>query len=492
MELNIPDMLSDLLHEIGEIGGKHVYLVGGSVRDLILKRKTIDIDIVVEGDALRIAQVLQNRWDGKLKTYPEFGTATVTRSDPILPKVDFATARSETYHIPGTLPKVEPNTINADLLRRDFSINALAMCLDKDAFGSIIDKTGGLGDLRSGTIRVLHNKSYTDDPTRIFRAFRYAARYNFNIAETDIRLIQKAIPQIRFLSGDRIRNEIEQIFHEDCVSTIIQQLFEWNVLKTIIPGWFISPTFSKDYRASQNAISWASQNLSDIDFQTNIVQWMALFGLSNTWVMPKYLIEAICFRLVLDHQLRKIASIPSLTEQGPDSRKQIIKAFEKLDIPLSNKVSFDYQNGKWCIVDYENRVTYVYGDGNLCKVHTPLTTYRQLIQVLRSLTNSTPSSKIYQLLKQIPVEALTLGYLDTNKSALKREIIEDYLINLRNKKPIVTGNDLIQWGEKPGKNFQTILWELFAAQLDGKISTKSEGYAHFSSIINHTNKQSKK
>ena len=492
MELNIPDMLSDLLHEIGEVGGKHVYLVGGSVRDLILKRKTIDIDIVVEGDALRIAQALQNRWNGKLQTYPEFGTATVTRSDPILPKVDFATARSETYHIPGTLPKVEPNTINEDLLRRDFSINALAMYLDKDAFGTIIDKTGGLEDLRSGTIRVLHNKSYTDDPTRIFRACRYAARYNFNIAETDVKLIQKAIPQITFLSGDRIRNELEHIFHEDCTSTIIQQLSDWNVFKTIVPGWVISSTFSKDYRTSQNAISWASQNLADIDFQTNIVQWMILFGLSNTLDMPKYLIEAICFRLVLDHQLRKIASISSLTEQDTDSHKQIIEAFEKLDIPLSNKVSFDYQNGKWCIIDYENRATYVYGDGNLCEVYTPITTYRQLIQVLRSLTNDTPSSKIYQSLKQIPVEALTLGYLDTNISALKREIIEDYLINLRNKKPIVTGNDLIQWGEKPGKNFQTILWELFAAQLDGKINTKSEAYTRFSSIINHSNKQIEK
>ncbi len=492
MELNIPDTLTDLLHEIGEVGGKHVYLVGGSVRDLILKRRTIDIDIVVEGDALRIAQVLQNRWNGKLQTYPEFGTATVTRSDPILPKVDFATARSETYQMPGTLPKVKPNTINADLLRRDFSINALAVCLDKDAFGTIIDKTGGLDDLKSGTIRVLHNRSYTDDPTRIFRACRYAARYNFNIAETDIQLIQKAIPQITFLSGDRIRNEIERIFHEDCTSTIIQQLSDWSVFKTIIPGWVISSTFSKDYQTSQNAISWASQKLTDIDFQTNIVQWMTLFGLSNTLDMPKYLIEAICFRLVLDHQLRKIASDISVTEQVTPNQEQLKTVFEKLGLPLSNEVCIENHNGKWCIVDRECKNTHVIGKSNIHKVQTPITAYRELIPVLDSFSDTPSLSNIYKTLKAFPLEALVLGISDTNLSALKRGIIVDYLINLRNKKPIVTGNDLIQWGEKPGKNFQTILWKLFAAQLDGKVNTKSEGYTHFSSIINHSNKQIEK
>lgn len=473
-------MLSDLLHEIGEIGGKHVYLVGGSVRDLILKRKTIDIDIVVEGDAIHLAQKFQERWNGKLQIYPEFGTATVTRSDSKLPKVDFATARSETYQMPGTLPKVKPNTINEDLLRRDFSINALAMRLDIDAFGTIIDKTGGLNDLKERTIRVLHNNSYKDDPTRIFRASRYASRYNFHMAETDLELIQKAIPQIAFLSGERIRNEINRIFLEECAATIIQQLSDWRVFNTIIPGWEISSTYSKDYQTSRNAILWASQNLSDIDLQTNNVQWMTLFGLSNSLDMPLYLIEAVCYRLLLDHQLRKIAGISSTSEQDAKNSNQLRSIFKKLDFPLSDDVSFDYQNGKWCIVDNENRATYVYGDGNLYSVQTPITAYRQLMHILESLTNRLPKSKIYQLLKPIPVEALVLGYSDANLAKTKRNIIADYLLNMRQIKPIITGDDLIQWGEKPGKNFQTILWQLFVAQLDGKINTKPEGYAHFS------------
>jgi len=201
------------------------------------------------------------------------------------------------------------------------------------------------------------------------------------------------------------------------------------------------------------------------------------------------MIEAICFRLVLYQQLRKVASIPSIAEQNTDSHSQLIKVFEKLDIPLSNDVSFDYQNGKWCIVDNENKATYVYGDGNLYNVHTPLTVFRQLMHILESLNNRLPTSRIYQLLKPIPVEVLVLGYTDTNIAKLKRNIIADYLINLRQVKPIINGDDLIQWGEIPGKKFQTILWKLFAAQLDGKINTKSEAYTRFLSIINHFNKE---
>ena len=166
---NIPEPLLSLLKEIGEVGGKGTYIVGGFVRDLLLKRPTLDIDIVVETDAMPVAKTMQDRWNGQLHVHPQFGTATVTPAAPNLPKIDFVTARRETYETAGALPIVARGTLRDDLHRRDFTINALAMRLDKRAFGTIVDNTGGLEDLEKGIIRVLHRRSFRDDPTRIFR-----------------------------------------------------------------------------------------------------------------------------------------------------------------------------------------------------------------------------------------------------------------------------------------------------------------------------------
>lgn len=481
MELNIPKMLSDTLHEIGEIGGENVYLVGGSVRDLLLKRPTFDIDIVVEGDAINVAKELQTRWNGTLQEHPQFGTATVTPTNTKQPKVDFVTARRETYQKPGTLPNVERGTIADDLKRRDFSINALAMCLEPNAFGTIIDETGGIQDLNTGTIRVLHNRSFIDDPTRIFRACRYAGRYNFHIAETDVLLIEEALPSLAQLSGERLRNEIDRVLLEVNAPEIMHQLVNFGVHEAIFPTWKILPNFSSEFHTAQQAISWASEHIPDEDFQPNIVRWITLFC-----EMSIYQIEAISFRLVLEHQLRKIASGTQGLKQENSIKKQVQSVFEKLGLALSNDVSTEHHNGKWCIVDTEKKAAYVYGEGNIYKIETPITAYRKLLSVLDSLTGTTAPSKIYQLLKPFPLEALVLGYSDANLSDIQRKNVGDYLWTLRQKQPFVTGDDLIQWGEKPGKNFESILWNLFQAQLDGKINSKSEAYSHFQ-LLTRTN-----
>lgn len=482
MELHIPETLSDTLHEIGEIGGKHAFLVGGSVRDLLLKRPTIDIDIVVEGDALQVAKEMQSRWNGTLQEHQQFGTATVTPANPSQPKVDFVTARRETYQKPGTLPKVERGTITEDLQRRDFSINALAMCLDANAFGTIIDETGGLDDLKTGTVRVLHNQSYTDDPTRIFRACRYARRYNFRIADADILLIKKAVPLFAQLSGERIRNEIDRVLLEDNAPQIVQELAEFGVYEAISAEWKILPTFLCDFQTAQQAISWASEHIAGEDFQPHIVRWMALFGTENLQGIPTFQIEALCFKLVLEHQLRRIVSKTQAAQHGVSLEQVDLSVIKKLGFELSKKTKVEYQNGKWSIVDSESKTTLVCGDGNLYKVETPITAYRQLLPVLDSLTELTAPSKIYQRLKPFPLEALVLGFSDTNLSKIQRKNVEDYLVTLCNKQPLITGDDLIQWGEKPGKTFETILWNLFSAQLDNKINSKSEAYSHFQQL----------
>lgn len=480
MEMHIPDSLSESLREIGGIGGEHVYLVGGSVRDMLLKRPIIDIDIVVEGDAIIVAKQLQKRWKGKLQIHPQFGTATVTPENPDKPKIDFVTARSETYQKPATLPKVEPGTITDDLLRRDFSINALAMSLDANTYGNVIDISGGLDDLKSGTVRVLHNRSYTDDPTRIFRACRYAGRFNFQITDSDGLLIQEAIFLISQLSGERIRNEIERVFVEDNISEIVQLLNHFGVFKAISKSWNVPSTFSCDFQTAQKAIAWASEHIDDKEIRANLILWMSFFGLENGNGLPLHVIEVLCYKLVLKHQLRRISKI----KNELSDEEEIRCGFKKKGILLSKDTSFEYNNGKWCIVDYDNENTYVYADGQIYQVQTPITAYRKLHILFESITEDTEPSAIYQLLNPVPLEVLVLAFCNAKIAEMQRIKIGDYLLNLRPIKPIINGDDLIEWGEKPSKNFERLLNEIFHDQLDGKIITKSDGYYRYQQLKN--------
>ena len=483
MTPNIPEPILRLLQEIGEVGGKGTYLVGGFVRDILLKRPNFDIDIVVEEDAIRVAQAMQNRWNGTLHVHPQFGTATVTPANPNLPKIDFVTARRETYQSSGALPIVARGTITDDLHRRDFSINALAMHLDTDAFGSIVDKTGGLKDLEKGIIRVLHKRSFMDDPTRIFRASRYAGRYGFRIADTDTVLIREALPILADLSGERIRNEIDRILSEENAPRIVQQLAEFDVYDTISGGWKVSPSFASDFQTAQRAIAWTSEHFADEEFQPELVRWMALFSVQ----MPVYQIEALSFRLVLMHQLRRLVSRAQAAQHHISLEKVTHTIFEILGFPLSQNASIEYQNGKWCIVDVDvstgTGTTYVCGEGNLYQVETPLTAYRQLEQALAPLQATVKPSEVYRLLKPYPIEALALTYTDATVPKWKREKIRDYLFVLRKVQPFITGKDLIQLGEKPSSRFETQLWKLFAAQLDGEIRKKEEAYSRLRTFV---------
>ena len=478
---NISEPILNLLYEIGEVAGKNAYLVGGFVRDLLLKRQSLDIDIVVEGDAIRVAETMRDRWNGTLETHSQFGTATVTPENVDLPKVDFVTARRETYQGAGTLPIVQRGTITDDLRRRDFSINALAICLDTDAFGTIVDKTGGLKDLEAGILRVLHKQSFIDDPTRIFRASRYAGRYGFCIAETDAVLIREALPILPQLSGERIRNEIDRILLEENAAKVVEHLTQLGVWESVATDWHISATFSDDFQKAEQAISWASAHLGDETFQPERVRWMTLFGRRT----PIYRIEAISFRLVLAHQLQRLISRTQAMKRGASLEEVTAPVFEKLGFPLSENTFVEHQKGMWCLVDTDNMNTYVGGDGHLYRVQTPLTAYRALEQTLTALKETVQPSEVYQLLKPYPIEALALGYVDTTVPKWKREKIRDYLLVLRKTRPFITGDDLIASGEKPGKAFETVLWDLFAAQLDGKIATKSEAFCHLRGFKGH-------
>ena len=208
----------------------HAYLVGGYVRDTTLGLEPIDIDIVVEGDAIKAARQLNTRLKGKLVVHKEFGTASVNTKQT---RVDLASARVEHYPSPAKLPHVYPSTINEDLNRRDFRINAIAMSISNENFGEIFDPFEGLDDIKKGMIRVLHKGSFIDDPTRIFRALRYKNRFGFKIGKKTKSLMTEAInnKMIQRLSSERILDEIRLIFAEEQYLLTIKDLSDLTALK---------------------------------------------------------------------------------------------------------------------------------------------------------------------------------------------------------------------------------------------------------------------
>jgi tRNA nucleotidyltransferase (CCA-adding enzyme) len=231
-----------------------LYLVGGPVRDCLLNRSVTDFDLTVEGDAIDLAQRLAKELRGSIKTHDRFGTAKLilqTRS------IDLAMTRTETYSHPGALPNVTPGTIETDLVRRDFSINALAIRLDGDHFGELIDLHQGAQDLKRGLVRVIHAQSFVDDPTRIFRAARFAARFNFEIEPKTLGLIPAALPIIDQVSGDRLRHEFELIFREQQPITALVQLERWGVLKQIDPEFQFEAETQLHFNATaESFIGW--------------------------------------------------------------------------------------------------------------------------------------------------------------------------------------------------------------------------------------------
>jgi len=242
IEVFLPPEILALIKAAGEIGAARrqgVYLVGGTVRDMLLKRPHLDMDLVVEGDALQLARELAKGRDGKLVTHPRFGTATFMQGAF---SFDFATARSETYAEPAALPTVKPGNIQEDLFRRDFSINAMAVSVEPARFGDLVDPYGGKSDLDRHLIRVLHQRSFKDDPTRVWRAIRYEQRLGFRLEFDTSSLLRRDSAIMDKVSGDRLRHELERILKEDYPEKVFYRAERLGVLRHLHPalegnGW---------------------------------------------------------------------------------------------------------------------------------------------------------------------------------------------------------------------------------------------------------------
>ncbi len=257
LEQYLPEPLLELVKDVsGQAAGlgQKVYLVGGVVRDMLLGYPNFDLDLVVEGDAVKLAQRVAETSRAKLVAHHRFGTAKLRYENFTL---DLATARKETYARPGALPVVTSGTLKDDLIRRDFSINAMAVSLMANDYGELMDPYQSKGDLEDRLIRILHPKSFSDDATRILRAACYAQRFGFELETQTARLLKRDIPMLDTISGDRIRHEMEHIFEEKRPELVIGRLGNLGVLARIDPslkgdGW-IAEKFDRARRLGKSS-----------------------------------------------------------------------------------------------------------------------------------------------------------------------------------------------------------------------------------------------
>jgi tRNA nucleotidyltransferase (CCA-adding enzyme) len=232
----LPAELVAFMQKAGQVAarqGQSLYLVGGVVRDLFLRRTNLDLDLVVDSDAIKLAQRLAGIIPAKITTHSRFNTAKL-RWDRW--SVDLATVRSETYERPGALPRVKPGILATDLFRRDFTINAMAIELTASRYGQLIDLYGGRDDLEHKLIRILHEKSFTDDATRIWRALRYEQRLDFQLEANTLRWLKRDVPMLDAISGDRIRHELELVLKEELPEKVLRRAEGLGVLARLHPS----------------------------------------------------------------------------------------------------------------------------------------------------------------------------------------------------------------------------------------------------------------
>ncbi len=250
------------------------YLVGGPLRDLLLDRPSLDVDIVVEGEAMRLARVLAETSGGRLRQHPAFGTASVRLEAFVL---DLATARAETYPRPGALPTVTPAPIREDLLRRDFTINAMALPLNAVSEDGVLDPAGGRADLRARLVRALHPAGFQDDATRILRAFRYACRLGFRIEAQTLSWIRRDLNYLQAISASRLHHEIARTLAEGAPEDILLQLDNYGVLAAIHPDL----RFKRPHVGAFRHLRWLNPKAAPTAYWPILAWGIAPFAVSS-------------------------------------------------------------------------------------------------------------------------------------------------------------------------------------------------------------------
>ena len=398
------DMIQ-LLQTIGGVAdrlGHNAFAVGGFVRDLLLKKPNLDLDIVIEGDGIGFAKALAAHLDGRYRTHDRFKTAVVLMPNGF--KIDIATARLEYYEYPAAMPTVELSSIKLDLYRRDFTINAMAIQVNQEQFGTLIDFFNSQNDLKQKSIKVMHNLSFVEDPSRIFRAVRLEQRMGFQISPHTKRLITNAVSMKLFGKSEdpRFLSELKIIFSEENPLPAIQRLSEFDLFQFIWPDlrphYEIDRRFTHILTQAQLAISWFSLLYLDEPCRNWVVYLLAIMSRSRAEEL-----SAFCTRF---------AETAKLAEYLLDQKDRVEKAVNQL-----------------------------------------------------SRENNHKNSKIVACFEEITIEGLLYMMAIARKNHV-RKAISLYVTSLRHVEASLSGNELKKMGYKPGPQFKKILMYLKNIRLD--------------------------
>jgi tRNA nucleotidyltransferase (CCA-adding enzyme) len=408
---------------VGDELGLAVYAVGGFVRDLLLGVENLDIDITVEGDGIFFAERFAVTRGYRVRSHPTFGTAVIIRSDGS--KIDVASTRLEYYESPGVLPTVERSSLRHDLYRRDFTINTLAFCVNSDRFGLMTDYFGGWRDIQKHTVRVLHNLSFVEDPTRVFRAIRFEQRLAFTIDPHTEKLLRSTVRMdvIAKVGGRRLMNELELILREKEPLGAIERMAGLGLLPSIHPNLKFAPETGRVVHET-----------------AQVLTWFRLLYLDDACEQWQVYLLALCNGLrhdELEDACRRLAIPGRVMERVFGQRRQALGMLNAL---------------------------------------------QRRIRRGPEIRNS----EIHGWFRDMSLEIMLYLAAAAKQEEVKR-FVSLYLTRLRQVHGCLDGESLKAMGLRPGPEFRRIMVRLLAARLDGEVNSDDEERTLASELITPKN-----
>ncbi len=421
---SFPSELIMVFRQLGELADEfkvNLFLVGGVVRDLMLRRPNLDIDIVVEGDGIALARLYSERYCGRCHCHEPFRTAVLLTREGY--KLDIASTRMEYYDAPASLPIVEKSSLKVDLYRRDFTINTLVVSLNRKNYGEMRDYFGAGRDLKEHSIRVLHNLSFVEDPTRIFRAIRFEQKFSFSIGRQTLHLINNAIKVgfVRRLSGFRILHELKLICAESDPLPIFFRISELKLWREIFPELKTQVKAQRRQArlmAAKEVVSWYEY----LYLEEKLEVWRVYF-LSFVGGLSAGQAHYCALRLGLDENAGQ--RFVSLRRRGIEAAAEL---------------------GRLC------------GEGKI---------YR--------------NSKLCACVADLPLEILLYIMAGHGNKRVKKAL-SNYITRLQFVEIEIDGHDLISAGLSPGPQFKEILNQIRDARLDGEVNNRQEELAMVDSL----------
>lgn len=448
-EKNIPHRVKKALNLCSTAADEQnlpIFLIGGIVRDIIIDKKNFDVDITVQGNAVEFAQCLQNNYPGLCRvkeTHDSFKTAKILfdiEGDSVA--LDLASTRKESYPYPSSLPVIEEIgcELYEDVIRRDFTINSMALSLNKDSRYKLVDYLGGYKDLQKGVLKILHQGSFIDDPTRIIRGLKFSVRFGYKYSEKTQKLMQECLDSGRFdnLGGERVKLELKQAFNINRAEVLERFICE-NIYRLVDTEIIIPKDISKLTAEIQKTVSDYSNFLQKPE---------------NTWLIYLGVILVNCVPGKIAHMAENMdlsgeeENIYILKYMTDCCRKKIRDLAERLYLSSQEESILQCAS---C----------------LCKNQ----------ESLRSLQTR---FEIYEFFEKAGIESILI-FAIRNKDL--KDKVDLYLNELKNTKINIDGNTLIKMGLKPGPRFSEILREVLKFKVDKKITTFEEETELVKSLI---------